>query len=113
MECAIHRNWYLPGARAQRRLDRVRGVTVEAAARAIPVDDPLAKLTPREWAVARCIAAGDGNRAIGERLGITEQTVKNHCSAIFAKFGIRGRDRAGKRARVAYLVGLADARKGT
>ena len=39
--------------------------------------DPLARLTPRERSVLELIGEGLTNRLIGERLFITEKTVKN------------------------------------
>ncbi len=51
-------------------------------------------LTVRESEVLRLIAAGLSNREIGEALGVTEGTVKNHTSAILSKLGVRDRTRA-------------------
>jgi DNA-binding NarL/FixJ family response regulator len=57
-----------------------------------PIHKKLATmLTPREAEVARLAANGAANRAIAERLGISERTVHHHCEAIFAKLGIRSR----------------------
>lgn len=43
------------------------------------------KLTPREYEIMFAVSKGYTNRQIGLKLGITEQTVKNHLSSIFAK----------------------------
>lgn len=48
-------------------------------------------LTPREQQIALAIADGRTNRDIAARLGITEQTVKNHLTSIFGKIGVDNR----------------------
>ncbi|MBM7786475.1 response regulator transcription factor [Tenggerimyces flavus] len=48
-------------------------------------DDPLTALTERERGILSLMAEGRTNRAIGERLTITERTVEKHCANIFAK----------------------------
>lgn len=48
-------------------------------------DDPLTGLTERERGILSLMAEGRTNRAIGERLTITERTVEKHCANIFAK----------------------------
>lgn len=42
----------------------------------------LNDLTPRQREVALLVAEGLHNKGIGERLGVTDQTVKNHVTAI-------------------------------
>jgi len=82
------------GIRGARLLHGVRG---EAAA----WDDeaaPVEALTPRELDVLRLLADGAVNRAIGERLGISDHTVKFHLSAIFGKLGVTTRTAAVRRA---------------
>jgi DNA-binding NarL/FixJ family response regulator len=54
------------------------------------VDDPLAKLSPREVEVLGLIAEGLSNRAIAERLYVAERTVEAHATQIFLKLGIDG-----------------------
>lgn len=56
-------------------------------------------LTPAEAAVAIEIGRGDGRRAAGARLGITESTVRAHLNAIFGKLDMR---------RQAELVGFLE-----
>lgn len=51
----------------------------------------LRKLTTRERTVAFGVAAGDSNKEIARRLGISERTVKFHLSAIFQLLGVRDR----------------------
>ncbi len=53
--------------------------------------EPKELLTEREIDVLRAMARGYTNRKIGEELYITEQTVKNHVSNIFAKLGVETR----------------------
>ena len=48
-------------------------------------------LTRREALVVLCCAEGLSNAEIGERLQISEQTVKSHLRRIFDKFGVRRR----------------------
>ncbi len=48
-------------------------------------DDPLEELTERERDVLAQMAEGRSNRAIGERLFITEHTVEKHVKSIFGK----------------------------
>lgn len=54
-------------------------------------DDPLAGLTPTERLVLECIGDGLSNRESGERLGVSEKTVKNHVTAVMAKLGFKRR----------------------
>jgi DNA-binding CsgD family transcriptional regulator len=61
----------------------------------LPLDPPAAPellddrvpLSPRERDVLRLVASGARNRAIAERLGITENTVKFHVSNLLRKAG--------------------------
>ena len=53
--------------------------------------DGYLDLTPRERQIAQAIADGRTNRDIAGRLGITEQTVKNHLTSIFEKVGVENR----------------------
>ena len=54
----------------------------------------LDPLTPRELQVIELVAAGLDNRTIGQRLGISEKTVRNCVSTIFSKIGVNGRSQA-------------------
>ena len=49
---------------------------------------PCASLTDREREVAECVAQGLSNKAIADRLGITEQGVKFHRTNIYRKLGV-------------------------
>ncbi|PYQ99782.1 MAG: hypothetical protein DMF97_10725 [Acidobacteria bacterium] len=48
-------------------------------------------LTPREIEIVQMVAHGLRNRAIAERLAISEGTVKIHLHNIYEKLGIDGR----------------------
>ena len=49
---------------------------------------PLRALSQRERDVLQLVAEGRSNRAIGERLAITQSAVQKHVSAIFTKLGL-------------------------
>jgi DNA-binding NarL/FixJ family response regulator len=53
-----------------------------------------AALTPREIEVLRHAASGNSNKEIGERLSLTEETVKSHIRSILAKLGANDRAHA-------------------
>ncbi|HEY9293666.1 MAG TPA: response regulator transcription factor [Microlunatus sp.] len=57
-------------------------------------DPRLRSLTDREREVLDLIADGLTNRQIGERLFLTEKTVKNYASSLFAKLGMERRSQA-------------------
>src|SRR5207245_9231086 len=48
-------------------------------------------LTPRETEVLQLLAQGLSNRAVADRLAISEHTAKFHVNAILGKLGARGR----------------------
>ena len=52
------------------------------------------KLSPREMEVLTLIAEGLTNKEIGERLFVSEGTVKNHVSDILSTLGLRDRTQA-------------------
>ena len=56
-----------------------------------PADD---ELSLRESEIIRLIASGLSNREIGDRLILSEKTVKNHISRIFSKLQITARTQA-------------------
>jgi DNA-binding CsgD family transcriptional regulator len=51
-------------------------------------------ITPRELEILRLIAAGLSNREIGERLFVSENTVKTHSSRLFEKLSAKRRTQA-------------------
>jgi DNA-binding NarL/FixJ family response regulator len=64
-------------------------VSIDLAAHA--TDDPL---TSAEIDVLRLIAAGNGNKQIADKLGITEDTVKGRVRNILSKLGANDRTHA-------------------
>jgi DNA-binding NarL/FixJ family response regulator len=64
-------------------------VSIELATHA--TDEPL---TPAEIDVLRLIAAGESNKQIGDKLGITEDTVKGRVRHILSKLGANDRTHA-------------------
>ncbi|MFJ4850064.1 MULTISPECIES: response regulator [unclassified Streptomyces] len=69
-----------------------------------PVRPLPADITPREREVLTLIGRGLPNRAIAEKLFISEATVKTHINNLFAKAGIRDRADAVRRAIAAGLA---------
>jgi two-component system NarL family response regulator len=51
-------------------------------------------LTQREREVLACLAAGDNNRAIAQRLGIGEDTVRSHVHVLLQKLQVSNRTQA-------------------
>ena len=91
---------------ARRVLDQVTGPGGDpGAATTAPVrPESVDGLTPRELEVVQLITQGLRNREIAERLSISEKTVGNHISNIFAKLQVRDRAAAIVRA---HRAGLA------
>ncbi|MFD1824544.1 helix-turn-helix transcriptional regulator [Mumia zhuanghuii] len=73
---------------------RTRSELAACGARRAPLTDtasPLAELTPREFEVAREVAAGLSNADAAERLVISQRTVEYHLANVFRKLAIRER----------------------
>jgi DNA-binding NarL/FixJ family response regulator len=64
---------------------------MQAAATSGAGTETSTTLTPRELEIVRMVAQGLRNRVIGERLVISESTVKVHLHNIYEKLGIEGR----------------------
>lgn len=64
----------------------------------------LAALSPRELDVLRLAGAGRVNREIGAELYLSEHTVRNHLSTVFARLGVSRRSEA---AALAVRLGLS------
>ncbi|MFK0224294.1 DNA-binding response regulator [Streptomyces sp. NPDC090303] len=77
---------------------------VTGARRSAPGEPLPGDLTPREREVLALIGRGLPNRAIAERLFVSEATVKTHINNLFAKAGIRDRAEAVRRAIAAGLA---------
>jgi two-component system nitrate/nitrite response regulator NarL len=56
-----------------------------------PAPDPLQELTVREHEILAFIGSGLTNRAIGERLQLSEKTIKHYVTNIFQKLQVRSR----------------------
>jgi DNA-binding NarL/FixJ family response regulator len=67
-----------------------------AAAEVIDVHHARAEpqLSAREREILGLVAAGHPNKVVAVRLGISEKTVKNHLSAVFAKIEVTDRTQA-------------------
>ena len=76
--------------------DRVRGRRTATRPAARP-------LTPRELEIARLVAEGRTNKEIGDALYLSEKTVRNVLSPVFAKLGVT------RRSEVAALLARLEA----
>jgi DNA-binding NarL/FixJ family response regulator len=48
-------------------------------------------LTPRQWQIVELVAEGMRNREIGQRLGLTETSIKNYLRKIYDTTGMSTR----------------------
>jgi DNA-binding CsgD family transcriptional regulator len=87
---------------------RIRGVDgyVTAPPPTEEEDLPVEPLTAREREVLAHLADGLSNKAIGARLGISDETVKFHLTAIFGKLGASNRTDAVRQAMRRGIVEL-------
>jgi DNA-binding NarL/FixJ family response regulator len=71
---------------------------IEPVAPAVPEPAALGplfvKLSPREIEILDLVARGNSNKIIGRKLSISDQTVKNHVSAILRKLEVNDRTEA-------------------
>ncbi len=67
--------------------------------------ESLEKLSPREREIIQMVAVGMSNQAIGERLYISDKTVKNYVTSIRRKLGVENRIQV---ALTAIKCGLVD-----
>ena len=56
-----------------------------------PAEANESKLSNREMEVVRCVAMGLRNKEVADKLGVTEATVKNHLTSVYAKLGVNDR----------------------
>ena len=92
----------------------VREVPVPVVVRvAVPTTGPFERnlqrleqlgITPRELEILEAMADGLSNREIGERLFVSENTVKTHAARLFDKLSARRRTQAVQRAKEAGLI---------
>src|SRR3954447_7093712 len=69
-------------------------VAASMARRMLSEPDPLGELSAREREVLELVAAGLTNRGIGERLYLSEATVKTHVRSVLKKLHARNRAEA-------------------
>jgi|GEM_PF-1316507 len=91
------RGWRVPPA-VQLSNGSARWVIWPRVQRAGPIAGPLADrqhdrqpLTARECEILRLVATGATNKAIAERLILSDKTVARHVSNIFGKLGVSSR----------------------
>ena len=69
------------------------------------IDDGLPDpLSERELEILKLISAGLSNREIGNKLGLSEGTVKNYVTNVLQKIGVRDRTQAALRGRELGLI---------
>jgi DNA-binding CsgD family transcriptional regulator len=61
-------------------------------------------LSPREVAVLERLAAGESNKEIARRLGISPNTVKTHIARVFEKLAVQRRVQAIEKARFLAVI---------
>jgi DNA-binding NarL/FixJ family response regulator len=84
---------------AQFREDSATDSATTSAVEPLPVEAPqlgplFIKLSPREIEILDLVARGNSNKIIGRKLTISDQTVKNHVSAILRKLEVNDRTEA-------------------
>jgi len=80
--------WLSRGSLSRLVDDMAAGATIPLQAN---TTGTFATLTEREREVVALIAEGMHNRAIAQKLGITENTVRHHLTAIYGKLGVADR----------------------
>lgn len=70
-----------------------------------PIDEGLpVPLSERELDVLKLVSVGLSNREIGDRLALSESTVKNYVTSILQKISVRDRTQAALRGRETGLI---------
>ena len=88
------------------KLTRVREVPVQVGGPFQRNETRVAQLgiTPRELEILEAVAEGLSTREIGERLFVSENTVKTHTARLFDKLSARRRTQAVQRAKAEGLI---------
>ena len=73
---------------------RFQEAVLEFAGMATSTSDAFTALSPREREVLALLSEGLDNGQIGERLAISEKTVRNHVSSVYDKLGVWTRAQA-------------------
>lgn len=83
------------------------GPSVLSTLRRAPTDlpSPFDRLSAREREVLAGLAGGESNARIARQLGVSEKTVRNQLSSVFAKLGVADRVQAALLARDAGFPG--------
>lgn len=81
--------FHLPQELMRPLFDRL--VSVERGPGSLAQQTPLTRLSAREVDILACLARGETNKDIAERLHVEVQTVKNHVSHILRKLGVHSR----------------------
>lgn len=77
---------------------------VAALQRTGPLDKPEQALTPNETRIVRMLAEGDSYHDVGERLGITVNTVRNYIRRIYEKLQVHTKSEAVSKALRGRLI---------
>jgi DNA-binding NarL/FixJ family response regulator len=78
-----HRSWFI----SSRMVERVTDGGAPERNTAVARNGRVMSLTPREREVLRCLAQGQSNRQVGERLSISAKTVETHRANVMRKLG--------------------------
>lgn len=89
-ECVIHMSDVTSTGRSRRILAQ-SGMSAESQAQEAAVACPL---SDREMEILAGVAEGCSNKEIGRRCGISDQTVKNHLTAVLRKLNVTDRTEA-------------------
>jgi DNA-binding NarL/FixJ family response regulator len=69
-----------------------------------PLDKPDQALTPHEARILRMLADGDSYQEVGDRLGVTVNTVRNHIRRIYEKLHVHTKSEAVSKALRGHLI---------
>ncbi|HME78836.1 MAG TPA: LuxR C-terminal-related transcriptional regulator [Mycobacterium sp.] len=83
--------------------NRVDRLVVEALLAQPDSARTLGRLTRRESEVLAELATGGSNRAVAQRLVLTQRAVEKHINSIFAKLGLTGDDTVDRRVKAVLM----------
>jgi DNA-binding CsgD family transcriptional regulator len=87
---------------------RAAGITPLAVAPTVPGDlDLLAELSPRQHEVLQRLVSGQRTPVIARDLFLSQNTVRNHLSAIFRRFGVHSQSQLLERLKLLSGSGTA------